>query len=211
VLSNNIYKILNKYSRKIINLSAMSRDQTDTSRVCNILEHLARFRITKNIINEMSRTAFRESLDIRIKANGKAFGPREQIEVRHDSIVKLIIKNIEETTLYVHVYNLDPFWQIKEFLYASYKSILERNHNLDFKEKSSKKIRITIPSAIRGYSLCENIIKIFVTSQSTSFDSLELSNLDKIDSVNVEDRISRPSNYRSKDWVALNFPICTLL
>jgi len=211
VLSNNIYEILDEYGRKIINLPTMPRDQTDTSRVCNILEHLARFRMTKDIINEMPRTAFRESLDIRIRANGKAFDPREQIEVRHGNIVELVMKNVGETALYVHVYNLGPFWQVKGFLHASYESIPKRNHDLGFTGMSSKKIRMTVSPAMSGYGSCEDIIKVFATSQPTSFDSLELSNLDGLGKANVGDRMCRPSNHGVEDWVALNFPIRTLL
>jgi len=189
----------------------MPRDETDTSRVCNIIEHLARFRMTKDIANETPRTAFRESLNIQITANGKAFHPKEQIQVRHDSIVELVMKNVGETTLYVHVYNLGPFWQIEGILHASYESIPERNDYLGFTGKSSKRIKMTVPSAMREYGLCEDIMKVFVTSQSTSFDSLELPNLDEIGKTNVGDRMSRPSNHGSEDWVALNFPIRTLL
>ena len=211
VLSNNIYEILDEYGRKIINLPAMPRDQTDTSRVCNILEHLARFRMTKDITNEMPRAAFRESLDIRIRANGKTFDPGEQIEVRHGSIVELVMKNVGETALYVHMYNLGPFWQVKGFLHASYEAIPERNHDLGFTGMSSKKIRMTVPPAMSGYGSCEDIMKVFVTSQPTSFDLLELPNLDELGKTKIGDRMSRPSNHGLEDWVALNFPIRTLL
>ncbi|KAL9609951.1 MAG: hypothetical protein Q9167_005324 [Letrouitia subvulpina] len=211
VLSNNIYEILDEYGRKVINLPAMPRDQTDTSHVCNILEHLARFRMTKDINNKIPKTAFKESLDVWIRANGKTFAQREQIEVRHGSIVELVMKNVGETDLYVHVYSLGPFWQIKGLLYSSYESIPKCNPDLGFKGMSSKKIRMAVPPAMSGYGSCEDIIKVFVTSQPTSFDSLELPNLDELGKASVRDRISRPSNDRSEDWVALNFPIRTLL
>ena len=109
------------------------------------------------------------------------------------------------------MYNLDPFWQIKGLLYASYESIPECNPDLRFTGMSSKKIKMTVPSAMSGYGSCEDIIKVFVTSQPTSFDSLELSMLDEIGKTSVGDRISHPNNDGSEDWVALNFPIRTLL
>ena len=211
VLSNNTYEILDEYGRKVINLPAMPRDQTDTSRVCNILEHLARFRMTKDINNKIPKTAFKESLNVRIRANGKAFAQSEQIEVRHGSIVELVMKNLGETALYVHVYNLGPFWQIKGLLHASYESIPECNPDLRFTGMSSKKIKMTVPPAMSGYGSCEDIIKVFVTPQPTSFDSLELPKLDEIYKTSVGDRISHPNNDGSEDWVALNFPIRTLL
>ena len=210
-MSNNMYETLDEYDRKIINLPAMPRDQTDTSRVCNILEHLARFRMTKDITNEMPTAAFTKSLDIWIKANGKAFGPGEQIEVQHGSIVGLVVKNVGGTALYVHVYNLVPLWQIKGILHASYEAIPERNDDLRFTGVSPKKIKMTVPPAIGGYGWCEDVIKVFITSQSTSFGSLELPNVDELGKTNVGDRVSRPSNHESDDWLALNFPIRTLL
>ena len=121
------------------------------------------------------------------------------------------MKNVGETALYVHVYNLGPFWQIKGLLHASYESIPECNPNLRFTGISSKKIKMIVPPAMSGYGSCEDIIKVFVTSQPTSFDSLELPMLDEIGKTSVGDRISHPNNDGSEDWVALNFPIRTLL
>ena len=211
VLRNNTYEILDEYDRKIVNLPAMPRDETDTSRVCDILEHLARFRMTEDINNKIPKAAFEKSLDVWIKANGKAFAQKEQIEVRHGSIVELVVKNVGESTLHVHVYNLGPLWQIKGLLRASYESIPQRNTGLFFTGMSSKKIKMTVPPTMNGYGSCEDIIKVFVTSQPTSFDSLELPKLDELGKTSVRNRISRPSNDGSEDWIALNFPIRTLL
>ena len=154
----------------------------------------------------MSRAAFRELLDIQIRVNKKTFNSEKKIEVQHDNIMKLIMKNAEETVLYVYIFNLDSLWQIKKL---SYEVISEHNHNHDLKytEMTIKKIKMTISSAMSEYNLCENIIKIFVTFQSTSFDLLELSNLDELDKTNVEDRTNHSNNHESDDWVTLNFSI----
>ncbi|KAL8800740.1 MAG: hypothetical protein Q9182_004945 [Xanthomendoza sp. 2 TL-2023] len=210
VLSNNKYEILDESGREIINLPAMPQDQTDTSRVCNVLEHLARFRMAKDEINKMPRAAFRESLDVQIRANRKASNLEEQIEVQHGNIVELVMKNAGDTAIYVYVYNLGPLWQVKGM---SYEVIPERNHDGDLKfiGISSKKIKMTVPPAMSGYGSCEDIIKVFVTSQPTSFDSLELPNLDELGKTNVGDKTNRPNSHESGDWVALNFPTRTLL
>lgn len=210
VQSNNKYEILDEYGRKIINLPAMPRDQTDTDRVCSILEHLARFRMAKDITNKMPRAAFRKLLDIQIRANKKASNPGEKIEVQHGNIVELVMKNAGETALYVYVFNLGPLWQVKGLCCEV---IPERNHDHDLKFTgiALKKIKMTVPPAMSGYGSCEDIIKVFVTSQPTSFDSLELPNLDEVGKTNVGDRTNRPNNHESDDWVALNFPIRTLL
>lgn len=210
VLSNDEYAILDEYDRRIINLPAMPRDQTDTSRVCNILEHLARFRMIKDITNEMPRAAFKKSLDIHLRANRKDFNPGEQIEVQHGKVVELIMENVGETALYVYVYNLGPLWQVQEICHEV---IPKRNHDRDrkFMGTYSRKMKMTVPPAMNDYRSCEDIIKVFVTSQPTSFDSLELPNIDELGKTTVGDRTNRPDNHESEDWVAFNFPIRTLL
>jgi hypothetical protein len=70
---------------------------------------------------------------------------------------------------------------------------------------------MTVPPIMSGYGSCEDIIKVFITSQPTLFDLLELLNLNELGKIKIEDRISRPSNHGLEDWVALNFPICILL
>ncbi|KAI9691243.1 MAG: hypothetical protein M1822_008863 [Bathelium mastoideum] len=216
VLSNNEYEILDEDGRKIINLSAIPRDQMDANRVCHILEHLVRFRMAKDITNETPGATFRESLNIQIRANGEAFNPGQQIEVQHGDVVTLDIENAGKTTLYVHMYNLGPLWRIKEISCEvipkrDYDYNYDYNYDPKFTGISSKKIKMTVPSVMNGYGSCEDIIKVFVTSQSTSFDSLELPNLNELDKTNVGDRADRPSNHEPEDWVALNFPIRTLL
>ena len=128
--------------------------------------------------------------------------------MQHGNIVELVMKNIGETALYVYVFNLGPLWQVKGL---SYEVIPERNHDHDskFTGIALKKIKMTVPPAISGYGSCEDIIKVFVTSRPSSFDWLELPNLDELGKTNVGDRTNRPNYHESDDWVALNFPIRT--
>lgn len=210
MLSNDEYAILNEYDRRIINLSTMPRDQTDINRVCNILKHLTRFRMIKDIINEMPRAAFKKSFDIHLKANRKDFNSKKQVKAQHGNVVELIMKNVEEIALYVYVYNLGSLWQIKKICHEF---IFKRNHDRDrkFTKIYSKKMKMIVLLAMNDYRSCENIIKVFVTSQPTFFDSLELSNIDELNKTIVEDKTNRPDNHESEDWVTFNFPIRTLL
>ena len=95
----------------------------------------------------------------------------------------------------------------------SYEAVPERNHDHDrkFTGTSSKKIKMTVPPLMKDYGFCEDVIKLFVTTQSTSFDLLELPTLDELGKINVRDRTGRSNDHESEDWVALNFPIRTLL
>jgi hypothetical protein len=70
---------------------------------------------------------------------------------------------------------------------------------------------MTVPPVLQEYRSCEDVIKVFITSQPTSFSSLELSIFDGLAKTHAKDRISEPDKYESGDWVALNFPIRTML
>jgi hypothetical protein len=125
--------------------------------------------------------------------------------------MELIVENLGEATLYIYVYDLSPLWQVKGILHASYEAIPARNNELRFTGRSSKKIRMTIPSVMSGCSSCEDIVKVFITSRPSSFESLELPSLDEVGKTNVRNRVSRPNIQDSEDWMALDFHIRTSL
>jgi hypothetical protein len=211
---NDEYEVLDSSDRKIVNLPTLRRDETDANRICDVVEHLARFNMAKDLVNKMPTSAFLKSFHVRIISDGKAFDQGDQIEVGQDSVVTLTMENIGDTTLYVYVYNLGPCWQVKGIFGGTYEAIparkVLRNGDVEFTGTSARKIKMTVPSVMHKYRSCEDIIKVFVTSQPTSFDSLELPNLDELVKTNAGDRI-HPSGHVLEDWVALNFFIRTSL
>ncbi|ERF75188.1 hypothetical protein EPUS_08858 [Endocarpon pusillum Z07020] len=209
VLSNGMYEILDEGGRKIINLPAIPQDQTDIGRICDILEHLARFQMAKDITNHAPTAAFQRSFDISIRIGEKVVGPGEQADVRHGTVIELVIRNKGDTALYVYVYNLGPYWCVNGILHATYEAVPGRN-DLRFTGTSPRKIKMTVPPAMKEYRSCKDVIKVFVTPQPTWFDSLELSSLNELAKASV-DRTNYPSSYGPDDWIALNFPIHTML
>ncbi|KAG8405054.1 hypothetical protein J3459_022262 [Metarhizium acridum] len=209
------YEILDDSGRKLINVPAMPRDQTDIRRVCDVLQHLARFRIAKDLVNPTPTAAFRTSFDVHIIRDSTAFGPGEQIEVRHNSSVKVAIKNKGDAVLYAYLYSLGPCWGVKGILRATYQAIPPRtdplNGDVAFTGMASWSIRMMVRPLMREHGSCEDIIKVLVTSQPTSFDLLELSNLDELAKMVSGSRLSHPNSHVPEDWIALNFPIRTSL
>jgi hypothetical protein len=130
------------------------------------------------------------------------------------AIVTVAIENLGDIALYAYVYNLGPCWQVKGIFCGTYEAIparkVLRNGDVEFTGTSARKIKMTVPFVMHEYGSCEDIIKVFVTSQPTSFDSLELPNLDELAETNAGDRI-HPSGHVLEDWVALNFFIRTSL
>ncbi|KAK3983853.1 hypothetical protein QBC44DRAFT_254214, partial [Cladorrhinum sp. PSN332] len=207
----NGYEILDGSGRKFINLPAMPQDQTDTGRICNVLEHLARYQMVKDLVNQTPTATFRTSFDIQMIRNGTVFGPGEQIETPHNSVVELGMKNLGDTVLYVHVYNLGSCWGVKTLLRATYEAIPQRkdrrNGDVPFTGWKKWRIKMTVPLSMREHGSCEDIIKIFVTSQPTSFGLLELPNLDELAETIAGARSSHQKSDVSEDWTALNFLI----
>ena len=209
------YKILDSSGQSLINLPAMPRDEVDTDHICDVLEHLTRFKATKDLNNRVPNAAFRKSFDVQIVSGGAVFGPEEQIELRHNSRLEITINNKSDTTLYAYVYNLGSSWRVKGILDATDEAIPPRKYlhdgNWALPGKLSRKIRMTVPPIMKAQGSCEDIIKVFVTSQPTSFDLLELPNLDGLAGIISGNRSSQCYSCESGDWVAISFSIRTLV
>jgi hypothetical protein len=165
--------------------------------------------MAKSLVNKTAAAAFRDSFHVQIVSGQDVFGPGKQIEARHDSIIEVMIENLGETGIYAHVYNLGPCWRVKSILHGTYEKIPPHDGDLNT-AKCKKKIRMTIPPVMHQHGSCDDVIKVFITSQPTSFDLLELPNLDEL-ARRSSNRISHPYSRESEDWVALNFPIRTTL
>jgi Caspase domain len=214
--SSKEYRILDKSGQKIINLPIMTQDQTRISSVCEIMEHLAKFELARDLANMVPADRFRESFSAKIILSGDAYDPGSLVEVEHDEEAKLElelrVENKGNKDLYIYIYNLGPCWHVQNILYGSYKVIPPKNGEQGFTGTFKKKLKTVVPSEMRSHRQCEDIIKVFVTSQPTSFDLLELP---RLGGPVKKDRSSRSSHDggspSSEDWAALNFLVRTCL
>ncbi|KAI9764584.1 MAG: hypothetical protein M1840_008313 [Geoglossum simile] len=210
VLDNNRgYLILNESNQEIINLPAISQDQTSIREISNLLKHLARFESVRHLANKAPADSFVESFDVHIFKNGMAFGPGSRIEIEHGTMAELAVENKGDNVLYVFMYDLSPCWQVKNMFRATYMVVPPQNDQKQFKRNTRKNLRMGIPEQMKdkGCSSCEDIVKVFVTSRPTSFDLLELPKLGEIAMVSKVDRSDRDGGDGLGDWVAMNFPI----
>ena len=208
--SNKEYEIRDESDQPITNLPNLKQDQTDATHLCDIIEHLTRFKLVRDLTSKGPVDCFRETFEVQIISNGEIFYPGCLIEVEQDDKVNFMFKlNVENKgvkNLYVYVYDIGPCWQIQDIYCGSYVVIPGY-------QSMSKKLKTMVPPDMieKGHRQCEDIIKVFVTSQPTSFDLLELPKLGEI----VKDRTSRTSrasgSYASEDWTALNFPVRTYI
>jgi hypothetical protein len=178
------------------------------------MEHLARFRLVRDLANNVLEDPFRESFDVHIVHHEKPFRPECLVEMEHDDRLELIVENKGDKELYLYVYNLGSCWQIENILRGSYDVIPAKQNDRAFTGLLTKKLKMMVPPEMRdkGHRQCKDLIKVFVTSQPTSFDLLELPKLGEPVNKNTTSRTGRDGgSHSSEDWATVNFPICTSL
>ncbi len=201
--SENKYEVLDESGSKLGNLPIMMHDQTDTNLICDVMEHLAKFKVVRNLFNNAPANPFQESFSIQIiNASGKAFQPGSLVRLKHgEQSHKLELENKGKENLYVYIYDMGPRWQVNR--------LLDGNHEvIPPGEMFSKRLKMMIPPELRekGHHQCNDTIKVFVTAQSTSFDMLELPIFGESVTRTLATRTGHENgNVLSEDWAALNF------
>ncbi|KAI1740157.1 hypothetical protein F4680DRAFT_458826 [Xylaria scruposa] len=184
------------------------------SRVLDIVEHLAKFQLVRDLTNESQDNPFRGRYRAMVlNQAGHVFQSGDIITVRDQELLHLVVENEGNVDLYVHVYNLGPLGQVENILKASYVVISPLNLDDGFTGEWVKKVQMEVPPVLvqQGIASCEDIIKVFITSQPTSFAPLEMQKLDEsydIGVIELPDREHTPFGGK-EDWVALDFRIRT--
>jgi hypothetical protein len=215
--SNKEYEILDESDQRIINLPTMPQEQSDVSHICEIIEHLARFKLVRELADKV-QNPFRASFSVQIiSRSGDIFSPGHLVEVEEDEEAKFMFElqfeNKGNKNIYVYVYDMGTCWQIENILRGSYEVVPSKNSGQGFTRVLKKKLKTMVPAEIRkkGHRQCEDIIKVFITSQPTSFDLLELPKLGESVKRNATSRARGEDGDSSEEWAALNFPIRTSL
>ena len=144
------------------------------------------------------------------------------IEVEDGQKVELVVGNKERKggkDLYLYIYNMGACWDIENIVRGGYDVIPPYGSNQDDEDFNqgtdgewSKDIEMTIPPEIidRGQDHCDDIVKIFLTLQPTSFDLLELPEIGElVEEHRTSGSRGKGGNYLSEDWAALSFCIRT--
>ena len=215
--SHDVYRIRDDGSGKETECSSVSMGSEDLvmspSRVLDICERMAKYRFVKDLINRSDNVAFGGLYRVSITDRaGATFQPGSIINGRDRSRLFLTIENTGTADIYVHIYNLGPLGQVKNIQSASYSVVPPRNLPEGFTGELTKKFRLEVPSMLaqRGFSSCEDTIKVLLTSIPTSFASLEMPSLgDSHDRGDVEPVDGYGVSLEREDWVALSFTIRT--
>ncbi|KAE8336266.1 caspase domain-containing protein [Aspergillus arachidicola] len=203
--------------QRIEHLPDMVQGETDLGSISDTLKHLMRYRFARELSNGVSSESFQESFDAHIiSPSGEMYGPEHLIETDEGVKHQLVMTNKGKTALYVYVYNLGFNWQIVN-ISRGCEVVPPPNPDLGFRELK-RRIATEVPKELKGKGIreCEDMIKVLITSQPTSFDLLELPKLNNVESVRRSTNRAttiRSSGYghtgASENWAALNFPIRT--
>lgn len=190
----------------------LPQEQTNVGEAADILEHLARFQLVSSLCNETVADSFIDSYEVCIENSGKRYTPTDWLQVKHGTSAEMVVNNRGSNVLYVFVYNLGPSWQVENVLRGTYRAVEPRNDTARSTGIWSLKLRMRVPDKMKaqGHRWCDDIIKIIVTSQPTSFDMLELARLGEPVKASKPHRIDQLGEV-AEEWAAMGFHIRTSL
>jgi hypothetical protein len=215
--------------------SSTDGPSTQPAVILNVVQHFAWFKFVRGLTSVSMSNRFRNSFSAAIvKKNGESFSPGCEgdmqvvcthpecaMESEQEQEFELLVKNLEEpegSSLYVHVYNMGSRWQIKDILGGNYEVNPPRGSNMDEDDfprgtegEWRRKLRMSVPKELikQGKTQCEDVIKVFLTRQPTSFTSLALPILgNQVTHGGVELKEKRDAIV-SDDWAVLSFRVRT--
>jgi hypothetical protein len=208
------------------------------AKVLEAIQHLAQYELFKSLKNysvkehqnqfiHSFRVQLIRPLNIEISPGCLQDAQQQQvcthqgclIEVEEGESLQLIVENNSTRyALCVHVYSMGASWEVGNILRADYEVVPPplSNKSREWRKGSSgtwsKKLKMTVPSEIReqGKRHCDDIIKVILTSQPTSFLSLELPELGECVGRQKPSKDRATGSFSSsEDWAALSFRIRT--
>jgi hypothetical protein len=173
------FEIRDEQGYEVKNIPHMTLNHSDINYAAEIVEHLVRFTLVKNLAKAIPQASFRENFNIRMSSSGKQSNPDDLINVKHGESLELLIQNLGNGQLYFTCLDLRPSWEITNLVKRSYWPIPPKEGDKGFLGESRKRIKMTVPTYMveKGFQQCDDFIKIFVTSRPAQFDILEMPRL----------------------------------
>jgi hypothetical protein len=216
--ANNNYEILDESNNVIITVpGAIDERERDMGHLLDLISHLVEFKFLRGLTNNLPSPTLKESYSAYlVHTSGETTGAGSIAMVKDDDTLFLETRNTGDRPLYLHIYNMTPRWEIVNILKDFFEVIPPHNTNEGFTGICRKKLRMNIPRKVRdaGRRECEDILKVFITSQPTCFNSLELPDIEgqlkgkaSLNLIGDSRQASSTSPSASEDWVALSFVI----
>lgn len=215
---NNDYKVVDESLQHILHIPSISYGQgeIDIEALCGMLEHLTRFKMVKNLTNNSPTHTLRQSVKVQMTVGDRTFESDEHMKVQHKGPVQLIVTNLGNADIFVHVYNMGPCGRVKNISGGAFMQIPPKYVPPDRGEVPctgiyKKKIRMKVPPVLKEGKSCNDIVKVFVTSKATSFETLELPDFQQLGRLESAYRETSAPIEGTEDWMAFNFNILTVM
>ncbi|KAF2823977.1 hypothetical protein CC86DRAFT_237332, partial [Ophiobolus disseminans] len=204
-------KVRDEQERLVVTPLSPTRDGSflqSTERI----EHMTKFALVKDLVNDDCTESFRKQFDVHITTRHNQLSSGAIVAVRHKEDIRLILRNYGTKSLFFTIYDMRPSWEVCNLLRASHKEIPPPKPG-DQCFQQSIKITMEVPEWVieKGLQACDDFIKVFVTPESTLFDSLELPKLGeakkKTSPNRNHDKQYHLTSLEQEDWAALTFHI----
>ncbi|CZR64739.1 uncharacterized protein PAC_14638 [Phialocephala subalpina] len=176
--TENDYEVQDGALNKIPSLPTIPRDSYQAlNTLTTRLGHLATFKFFESMENQEPDPAFEGSF--LLQAEGSV-GQDGWLELKHQSSWKLTVKNLSESLIYLVIFNFRPSWEVCNVVWEAeggdFLQIPPRHHPDSEIELA---LSMEVPDFVQAadQQQCEDIMKIFVTSKSTSFPGIILPKL----------------------------------
>ncbi|EFQ96675.1 hypothetical protein MGYG_08598 [Nannizzia gypsea CBS 118893] len=213
------YQILGSSYQVVLGIPPVSFDNERAIEIImGYLEHLAAFKYFEGIENHNVNTAFTQSFSLDL-LNTASENVSSRAQVKHKDQLTLRINNFSDIPLYIAIFAMGPSWDIQNLLQQSGMEYIV----VQPKGSKKKSFIASVPSYFQaqGWLNCEDIIKVFVTVQPTSFEPHILRKIYETEEsmrlpssgLTSSDFLSSLMQFRESDfddcWVTKNFIIHT--
>ena len=235
------YQVLDSSGSRIVSLPRIPCKKIGAiGQVVSILEHVATFKEVEGLENRIPQLSFGQLFAIHLEGGGEINDAGGTLVVEDDETVTLVVENFGDSPLYLTILNLGPSWQIDDILAGEggegFKVVTPKKQADDRPEHFGKQavpIEMSVPESLRnlGQTECEDVFKVFVTSNASSFDTLCLPRLptlaDKLGGPSRgEHHYKQLSNFLSRlatplrgpgtslldeNWATINFTMRTVI
>jgi hypothetical protein len=217
------FEILDHSDEKIYGLPTLPfcGSKQAMSQVLDIIEHLTKIKQIESMENELLDNSFSELVELQLgTASSKSCVQTGFVEVKHEEELFLTIWNKGDKPIYLHIYDLTPSWEARNILKAEYVTVPAKDEKILGAGAERKKFMLTmrVPEVMieRGQFWCDDIVKIFITLQQTSFAGFvmgapSLKNEEKGQDCNAKSPSIGPKTAKRgpdehlNDWMTRNF------
>jgi hypothetical protein len=171
-------EIQNQDCKTVCNFGPIPATQDGNTALLNMLDHISRFKFFEGIENQLPSPSFEKSFQLTTAQEPNKDGFHN---VEHESELALMFQNLSDHPLYLAIFIITEFWEVRNM-------VSERGEDtcLPVFPKSGEEsgmqelpLAMSIPQELqqKGQKETEDIVKIFITRQSSMFPGLVLPKL----------------------------------